>query len=70
LDAANFFWTTIALAPSPVWPARPNSPEQGAFSVATAAENSQRWAFKAVATWLSANTPGDITSATHQSLRL
>src|SRR5262249_2125544 len=38
--------------------------------VATAAENSLRWDLEAVATWLSANAPGDITSATHQSLRL
>ena len=38
--------------------------------VVAAAENSQRWAFEAVATWLSANAPGDTTSATHQSLRL
>src|SRR6516162_2136087 len=38
--------------------------------VATAEENSQRWAFEAVATWLSANAAGDITSATRQSLRL
>jgi hypothetical protein len=37
---------------------------------AAAAENSQRWAFEAVATWLSANAAGDITSATRQSLRL
>src|SRR5262249_40038312 len=38
--------------------------------VATAAENSQRSAFEAVATWLSANAPSDITSATRRSLRL
>jgi hypothetical protein len=38
--------------------------------VATGAENSQRWAFQAVATWLSANSLGDVTLATHQSLRL
>src|SRR5262249_58755715 len=34
------------------------------------AEVSQRWAFEAVATWLSANAAGDITSATRQSLML
>ena len=44
-----------------LWPSR---------LVATAAENSQRWAFEAVATWLSANALGDITSATRQSIRL
>jgi hypothetical protein len=33
-------------------------------------EVSQRRAFEAVATWLSANAAGDITSASHQSLRL
>jgi hypothetical protein len=40
LDAANFFWTTIALAPSPVWPARPNSRERRPSRlVAMAAKN-------------------------------
>jgi hypothetical protein len=33
-------------------------------------EVSQTRAFEAIAIWLSANAPGDITSPTHQSLRL